>query len=360
MRRNTEFDETVLVDRAVGALRSRLPPTWGVDIDADAGYFDGLVTITNGPACSRFVVDAKTNTRLSSDQVINQLRSTAAIAPHPLLFVTEYINPSLRKRCEESAISYVDTTGWAYIVSNEPPIIIRLEGAAKPPRPSEPEATARLSGPASARAIRCLLEMNPPVKIRELATRSGSSPGAVSKLMPTLVDAGAVERSTDGTITRIRRRTLLNRWTADYSFLNSNGVVLDDVAPRGIPRTLDQLRALNVSDYCLTGSVAARTYLPQDTTSVLPLSLITVYAKDMRGMAERLKLVRTNRSTSNVMITTPRDRTLLECPRSRVSDLPAAPLGQALADLLTLPGRMAQEAEQLIDSLAENDPAWSE
>jgi len=358
VRRNSGFDETGLVKRAANALRARLPRTWQVGVEPGAGYFDALLTISTEVTRLKFAVEAKTSTRLSADQVIEQLRSTAQLAPDPLLFVTEYINPSLRKRCEERQISYIDTAGWTYIVSERPPMLIQLEGAAKPPHPSEREATANLSGPATSRAIRCLLEIDPPVKIRELATLSQSSPAAVSKLMPALVDAGALERAADGTVTRIRRRSLLNRWTADYSFLNSNGVVFDYVAPRGIARLLDQLSAWE--DYCLTGSAAARTYLPEDQTSVLPLSQLAIYTKDMRGIADRFNLIRTDRSTSNVIVTTPRDKTLLDGPRALLSSTRIAPVGQVLADLLTLPGRMAQQAEQLINYLAETDPSWSE
>ena len=292
------------------------------------------------------------------DQVVSQLRDIAEASPHPLVFVTEYINPPLRRKCEERAISYLDTTGWAYVVSDEPLILIRLEGASKPPRPRENAPTARLNGPAAGRTIRRLLELDPPLGIRQLATLSSSSPAAVSKLMPTLVEAGAVDRSADGTIIRIRRRALLDRWTADYAFLNSNSLVLDYLAPRGLPRLLEQIR--NRGDLCVTGSAAARTYLPPATTSVIPLSQLTMYGKDITGIADNLGLVRTGRQTSNVIITTPRDPLLLENPRLSAPGFPVAPVGQVLADLLTLPGRMAQEAEQLMDSLADNDPTWRE
>lgn len=177
--------------------------------------------------------------------------------------------------------------------------------------------------------------------------------------MPTFADAGAVERSEDGTITRIRRRTLLDRWTADYSFVNSNGVVLDYIAPRGIARTLERIRVRD--DIAVSGSATAREYLPAGTTSVVPLGLLTLYGDDITGIARSLELVRADRTTSNVMITAPRDRTLLDNSGPLRSGFPIVPVGQVLADLLTLPrGRLAQEAEQLIDVLAMNDGSWRE
>lgn len=361
MTRNGQLYETELIGNATSVLSANLPATWWVEVaEGEAqGQYDALLKISNETeVTATFAIEAKSITRESADKVVSQLLAYARSSPHPLVFVTEYINAPLRRKCEDEAISYLDATGWAFVVSSAPPILIRLEGANKPPRPRESTATARLSGPAAARAIRQLLISSPPLGIRELARRSSSSPAAVSKLMPTLVASGAVERSTDGTVTRIRRRTLLDRWTADYSFLNSNGVVLDYVAPRIISRTLERIRERD--DVCVTGTAAAREYLPSTVTSVLPTTQLTLYAKDITGAAKSLGLVRADRAVSNVMLTTPRDSTLLDDARPSPSGMRIAPLGQVLADLQTLPGRTAQQAEQIIDLLASDDPSWSE
>ncbi len=366
MTRTSIFTETALVKEAASTLRARLPDTWHVELVAGPQgncdpQYDALLTLTtaNGAGAS-FIVEANTATRGSAEGLVKQLRAIApAGSTQPLLFITEYANPPLRRELEEAAISYLDTTGWACLTSSDPAVLVRLEGANKPPRPRENTATARLNGPAAARAIRYLLQAQPPVGIRELATRSSSSPAAVSKLMPTLVDAGAVERSANGTITRIRRRTLLDRWTADYSFVNSNGVVLDYIAPRGIARTLERIRERD--DIVVSGSAAAREYLPPGTTSVVPLVLLTLYGDDITGIARSLELVSADRATSNVFITKPRDRRLLDDAKPSAAGFRTVPVTQVLADLLTLPrSRLAQEAQQLIDTLAKNDAAWRE
>jgi hypothetical protein len=195
--------------------------------------------------------------------------------------------------------------------------------------------------------------------IRELAARSSSSPAAVSKLMPTLSDAGAVERSESGAVTLIRRRTLLDRWTADYSFVDSNGLVLDYTAPHGAAHTLELIRERD--DVTVSGSAAAREYLPVGTSSVAPPGPLALYGEDTTGIARSLDLVRADRTTSDVLITTPRDRTLLDEAELSPSGFRAAPVPQVLADLLTLPrAGLAQEAEQLIDVLARNDESWRE
>ena len=364
MMRNAIFNETPLMVEAASMLQDSMPKGWQVDLVPEVkerSQYDAILTLTSPKgAATTFIVEAKRVVRPSVKDVVNQLRAMAlADGVRPVLLITEYANPPLRRELEDAAISYLDTTGWAFLASEDPGVLVRLEGASKPPRPRESAATARLNGPAAGRAIRCLLQAQPPLGIRELAAKSSSSPAAVSKLMPTLVDAGAVERSDDGTITRIRRRTLLDRWTADYSFVNSNGVVLDYIAPRGVARTLDRIRRRE--DVAVSGSAAAREYLPAETTSVVPVVLLTLYADDITGLARSLELVRADRATSNVMITVPRDRTLLTVSVPSSSGFPIVPVGQVLADLLTLPrGRLAQEAEQLIDVLAMNDGSWRE
>jgi hypothetical protein len=91
------------------------------------------------------------------------------------------------------------------------------------------------------------------------------------------------------------------------------------------------------------------------------LGLLTLYGDDVNGIARSLELVRADRAASNVMITAPRDRTLLTDSPPSASGWSIVPVGQVLADLLTLPrARLAQEAEQLIDVLAVNDGSWRE
>ncbi|WP_226863270.1 hypothetical protein [Mycolicibacterium baixiangningiae] len=365
MLRNAAVRETELRTAAVEALRSRLPRSWHVDT-ADGRQtdrrsdFDITLTSADGTAVT-FAAEVKTSPNATVKDIARQLRTTAAAYADgaPVLYVAEYVSPPLRRALDEGGISYLDTTGWVSLTASDPPVLIRLEGAAKPPRPRETKATTRLTGPAAARAIRHLLEGHAPVGIRELAKLSSSSAAAVSKLMPTLVDAGAIERAEDGTITHVRKRTLLDRWVTDYSFTNGNGVVLDYIAPRGLTRTLDRIRERD--DITVTGSAAAREYLPADVTSVVPLTLLTLYADDVVGTASGFGLLRADRANSNVMITTPRDRTLLTGAHSIDSGLRIAPISQVLADLLTLPrGRLAQEAEQLIEMLARSDNAWKE
>jgi hypothetical protein len=362
MQRNAGNEETAVLRAATKALEGNLPAAWRVATPGPGSNTrDATLAVFNPSGVgATFAIEATSKLRDSVSDIVGRLRAKGSSdSGLPLLFVTEYASPPLRRALEEAGISYLDTTGWAYLDSTDPPLLVRLTGATRPPQPRENAATTRLNGPAASRTIRCLLENDPPLGIRELASMSASSPAAVSKLMPTLSDAGAVERSTDGSIIRIRRRTLLDRWTADYSFVTSNSVVLDYIAPRGIARTLQQLRGM--AGIVVTASAAAREFLPKDATSVIPLGLLALYGDDITGTARNLELIRADRSSANVMLATPRDQKLLQRNRPTSGGLAFAPVGQVLADLLTIPrGRLAQEAEQLIDVLAENDPTWRE
>jgi hypothetical protein len=81
------------------------------------------------------------------------------------------------------------------------------------------------------------------------------------------------------------------------------------------------------------------------------------YTADPEIIATRFGLVNAAPGTANVALARPADETLLSLG-PRKSRPGFVPVSQALADLLTLPGRAREEAEQLIDYLATTDPAW--
>ena len=88
-----------------------------------------------------------------------------------------------------------------------------------------------------------------------------------------------------------------------------------------------------------------------------PLVLATFYTPRPAETAERLRLVDAEPGTANVALARPADTSLLESGPRR-GPMGYVPITQAIADLLTLPGRSPEEAEQLINYLAATDPAW--
>jgi hypothetical protein len=359
---NSAIGETPL-DELKARVVSLLPTGWSVQLRS-AGLskgrsFDAELELAS-PAgeTAVFQVAAKRWTTAPSSSVAGVLVGLRKATTDPVLLVTDYTNPPLRQACEDLGISYIDSTGWVYLATEKPTIFVRTAGGSRGPRPREVNEITRLNGKAAGRLIRTLLTARPPIGVRELAQRAGTSPGSAAKLLPTLAREGAVERDTAGRITSMRRRVLLERWTADYSYLKSNGQVRYCVAPRGIPRAIDSLTELD--GVCVTGSAAARTFLPPATTPVVPITTLMLYARNPDSTASSLGLVDTDRSAANVLLTVPRDLQLVDQPERSADGLQRAPLGVALADLLSMPGRSAQEADQLMDSLASTDPSWGD
>jgi len=342
-----------------GRLRQLLPSAWSIQVSAtSSGPADASVTLTGpGGVSAQLDVAVKRWSTAPTSGVAGGLVSAQRTTSNPLLLVTDYTNGPLRQACEDLGISYVDEAGWTYIKMDDVPMFIRTEGTERP-APRVANEVKRLNGVAVGRIIRTLLEVQTSIGVRELAIRAGvKSAGSVSKLLPTLVAAGAIERDESGRVAAVRRRVLLNRWTQDYSFLNGNGVVFDFLATRGLSPILEQLTEL--PRLAVTGAFASREYINQGTVPVVPPTLLTVYASNPRQLGEALGLVRIDRQSGNVMITAPRDAVLVTSPVRTRGGLPLTRLPQVLADLLTLPGRESLLAEQLMDELADSDPMWS-
>jgi len=362
---NTAVRETRLVEDALRRVSALLPAPWQLDVRRDAclGDFrtDAIATFSapNGTAI-RFVVEAKRSGVIPVGVLTSALTDIARRTGRPVLFVSDYISPPVRDALTDLSISYADTTGWVHITSSEPLVYLSNQGAPRSPRTAERNARVTvLTGVATNRIIRALIDAHPPIGVRALAARAGASPGSVSKLLPTLVADGIVDRDKiTGAVTAVRKRALIQRWARDYSYADTNDDVRYFIAPRGLERTIVNLAEL--SGVIVTGSAGARELLPETTTSVVPLRLLALDTANPDDLGGRLGLIEADPTTANVVIARPQDPRILT-PTASVSDRVAvAPVALVLADLLTLPGRGDAEAEQLMDTLARDDPAWSE
>ncbi len=130
------------------------------------------------------------------------------------------------------------------------------------------------------------------------------------------------------------------------------------LAPRGLTALLARLQG-DRAVVC-TGSFPGRALLPADLASVTPHAQMALFSDEPIEVAARLGLVpTTTAAAANVVLAIPYDPSLIDeatvtadfvrVVRSR---------GQVLADLLTLPGRAPEEAEQLIGALSMSDKAW--
>jgi hypothetical protein len=351
---NIALAETAMIGEAVRRIAALLPNRWTVEDQSrkllpDAGT-DAVVDLV-APAGQRisFAVEARRSGRASLTDTLRMVRELVRSSAQPVLFVSDYIGPSLREALTAEGINYADSTGWVRITSDVPLVLLTGQGAAKSPNAGKPTAVTRLNGVAASRTIRALCARSAPLGVRDLATIADVSPGSVSKLLPTLASEGIIDRDERGGVATVRRRALVQRWARDYSFVKTNRSAGYFIAPRGLDRTLSRLPGLP-EPVTVTASAAARKLLPEGATPVVPLRLLALYTARPRTLVGELGLIPAEPATANTVVAAPQDPNVLNSA--------IAPVALVLADLLTLPGRGDAEAEQLLDALARTDEAW--
>ena len=355
------MQETAIVDEALRSIAALLPASWMVEeragLPSDGQQIDALVDLVapNGDRIA-FAVEAKRSGSLPIASLLSVLRERERHSSRHVLFVSDYLGPSLRTALADEGISYADATGWVRLTSEAPLVLLTGQGAATSQKGGRTSAVVRLNGVAASRTIRALATADLPIGVRALADLADVSPGSVSKLLVTLAAEGIVDRDERGGVTVVRRRALIQRWVRDYSFAKANKSVSYCIAPRGLERTLKRLGDAE-TPVALTGSAAARRLLPDATTSVVPLRLLALYAAAPTALAQDLGLIDAGPSDANVVLAAPQDPAILTpCDGEPAT----APVALVLADLLTLPGRSDAEADQLIDALARSDDAWKQ
>ncbi len=356
--RNTVIKETKLLADALARIAKILPATWQVKQypgkKVGGRRIDAIVELI-GPNGfpSPFAAEVKSSGVLPTATILATLRDLATQTGQDVLFVSDFIGPTLRQTLVQSGFSYADPTGWVRITADDPLILLTSEGAQRAPKQRNDSAVRRLNGVAAGRTIRALATSDLPIGVRDLARIAGVSPGSVSKLLETLAAEGVVDRNERGAVIGVQRRDLIQRWTRDYSFAKSNTQVGYFIAPRGLDRLAKDLQTQ--SGVAVTGSGAARQLLPKSIISVVPLRLQALYSSNPTKLANELGLIPAETTNANVMIAVPQDLEIL--PTTGVT---LAPLPLVLADLITLPGRGDSESEQLLDSLAKSDGRWKE
>lgn len=341
------------MDEALRSVASLLPASWSLERlpeqVVEGRSPDSLVKLTGKDRASvRFMLEAR-RSGIAAPLLLAGLRERARESDLPLLFVSDYIGPSLREALTAGGISYADATGWVWLSSETPLVLLTGQGAQRSPRAGRPTAIRRLSGVAASRIVVALSTTATPLGVRNLATLAEVSPGSVSKLLSTLASEGIVDRDERGAVIAVRRRALIQRWVGDYSYTKTNRSVGYFIAPRGLDRTLSRLDRLS-APVTLSGSAAARRLLPEGATPVVPLRLLALYTQSTATVSEELGLIPAEPATANTVVAVPQD--------GHVLTTPLAPTALVLADLLTLPGRGDAEADQLMDALARTDEAW--
>jgi hypothetical protein len=179
-------------------------------------------------------------------------------------------------------------------------------------------------------------------------------PGWTSRILRLLEAEALVTRGQRGGVAGVDWPGLLRAWSRDYSLAGSNRV-RSYLQPRGVSVFVDSLRGVGRERgaflYAVTGSLAAVRVAP-----VAPAALAVCFTDDAALAARSLGLVATD-AGANVLLVEPLDRFVYE--RRVVADgVSYVAPSQAVADLLTGPGRNPTEAEALIDWMRVNEGVW--
>lgn len=365
MTRNRDINETSLADALEQHLRGALPQRWSIDVTFPSARGFGVVFELHAPDDSRalVVVDAKRQVEPRDVRsVVAQLtaqkqavRQGAGAEPVGVV-AAPYLSPRTRDLLDEQGIGWFDATGNLRVRADQPALFIDRHGADRNPfTDTEDRRLRSLRGPGGARVVRTLLDAPIPDGVRALAAAAEVGAATSSRVLDLLTREALLNRSDDGAITAVRKRSLLRRWTQDYSLTITNHAI-PVLAPRGIERTLADLASYD-GRYAITGSAALRTYLPEDEAAVTPLGLLTIFV-DRVPTAQRALRLRSVPRGSNVVLIEPFDDVVYRASRQHDGLVYTSP-SQTAADLLTSIDRQPEEGDQLLAVLATQDKDWA-
>ncbi len=346
------LSENTILKKAIDALRERLPPGWGIELQAIevrtvAGRVDGVVRVV-APDGREAELVAEVKRRLDPRRAQELADQVKLLAPgRPALAVAPWMSSSTREILVDAGLGVVDLTGGIRVALSEPGLFIETHGADRDPWPEAARVTLR--GSKAARVVRALCAACPPIGVRELAEEAGTTPGYVSKLVRMLDQQAAVRRTEGGQVGAVDLRRLLERWGEDAP-LERRASTSSWIAPRGLSALQDRLKKLHAR-YAVTGSLAASQRSP-----VAAPRVVSIYVEDPEAFAAESGL-RTAEAGANVLLLVPDDEFVFEDTWIG-QGLRFAALPQVVADLLSGPGRGPAEAEALLAWMKSNLGVW--
>ncbi len=338
----------------------RLPPSWRFSVaeGTRVGDFcvDAVVEL-QAPDGDRVLLLVEAKRALATRDVtyaLEQLERARESFDEPAdvvpMLIARYLPASTRARIEQRGAAYADATGNLRVVLDRPALFLRDTGAARDPWRGPGRPRGSLKGPPAARVVRALADFAPSFTVPELVQRSGASTGATYRVVEFLEREALIERQPRGQITSVDWRALLERWSVDYGFQQSN-TVLSYLQPRGLSALVDALRGAPELRYVLTGSLAAECFAPY-----APSRLAAIYVERLDELAERLDLREVD-TGANVLLAMGDYDVVYERSQD-IDGLRIAAPSQVAVDLLTAPGRGPTEAQALLDWMGANEPAW--
>ena len=359
MNNTADSDNTPTPFEVQRRLREQLPRTWQLDLEqAGAQRGPDAVFDLRAPDGRRTTIFVEIKRRLDPvavPRVLEQMqswadRSARANPRAAFLVAAPYLGERTRDRLRDNALNYLDLTGNTFMAFEDPAVYIRTQGAAKDPnRASRPMRSLR--GVKSAQIVRTLVDLRPPLGVRQIAELAKTDPGNVSRVLDLLERDDLIQRNPQGGVQRVDWSELLKTWSRDYSVTGSNrfATYLD---PRGLSNFLSRLRSLPESTrYAVTGSLAAVRLAP-----VAPARLGVAFVDDATALADALGLVPAE-AGANVMLLEPKGEYVFDRRRNDEGVFYVAP-SQVVVDLLTGSGRNPSEAEELLDWMRKNEDAW--
>lgn len=354
--------ETELLEAFERQLRDLLPSAWRARLVLEPGWgtrrADALLTLDapDGSA-STLLIEAKMTLNARDVPAVmaqlTTLQKEASIDDDlgPPLVVGRYLAPSTRAKLSDLGVSYADATGNLRLLVNRPAIYLEKAGASSDPWRGPDRETRSLRGKPASRVVRALVDYRPPIGIRELAERAGTSVGSTYRTVDFLDKETLLDRKASGAVGSVAWQSLLSRWSEDYSFLKRN-TVYSFYEPRGPRKVIDTLRERPIQTrFAVTGSLSAMRF-----SQVAEPRLATIFSPDPKALADELGL-RESTGSSNVLLALPFDDLVFD----RVEDIEGVvytALSQTAVDLLSGPGREPSEGDALLDWMARNEDAW--
>lgn len=350
-------------------LRATLPAGWDLTATApenpsrDRSHDYEL--IATGPDGTRTLAVVETKLRLKPALVpktalaLQRAKSRLADGPYDsvtAILIAPFVSERSRQLLLEDGIGWFDLTGNTRITADRPTLFIERTGADRDPNTEPGDRRLRsLKGPAAAKVVRALLDGAQDTKVRALAATAGVGAATSARVLAFLAQEQLVERDEHASVRRVRKRSLAHAWTRDYRITTTNHAT-PVVVPRGLDWMTEQLAERRLP-HVLAGSAALRQYLPESVAAVTPLSLLALYSNEVPRLKRELRL-RDAEHAANAVLLEPFDEVVLRGARESGGHRYTAP-SQTVADLLTSPGRGPQEAEQLIETLADQDEEWT-
>lgn len=365
--------EAELVRATEQAIRSALPTGWSITVDRQFGLArsrrvyrpDALLTIV-APDDTRSVVLIECKGVVAPRDIVSVADQLSAYAQSNTqggmevggaMLVAPFVSPTTRVQLNQHGLGWSDITGNLRLRLDRPAVFLDRAGADRSGfRDPADRQLKSLRGSAAAKVVLELCETSLPVGVRDLAGRAQVGVATSARTLGLLDRESVITRGEDGMVTDVRKRSLIERWAQDYQVMASNDVVAT-LDPRGLTHALNALPSLSTR-IAVTGSAAARVYLPGNLVSVSPLVSLNLYAEDPIGLIDQLGLKVVERGT-NVLVMRPYDEVVYTRSR-RVEGIDYAVPAQVLADLLTGPGRASEEAEQLLAALESSEPGWDQ